>query len=489
MAEQEQVGSVTYQAVGKEYFEKRGLRRYAGVWSLWALGVAAVISGDFYGWNFGLGAGGFGGLFLATLIITVMYIALCYSIAEMATALPHTGGAYSFARSAMGPWGGFITGLAENMEYVITPAVVVVAIGSYMGAICTSLFGFELPAWLWWAIFYVFYVGLNIWGVEVSLKFTVFICLLALAILVFFYIVAIPSFSWEALNNVVPDEGNSSFLPHGLQGMFYAFPFAIWFYLAIEELPLAAEESHDWQKNLPKGILLGLLTLIATAFLTLFLNGGVGPIGAAVIGGSAEPLFEGFKAVFGEGMGAAVLALIAVAGLVASFHTIIFAYGRNIFSLSRAGYFPHWLSATHGTRKTPHVALIAGGAIGFIVCLIMQQATGKLLGAILYMAVFGAVIAYVMQFVSFIMLRRNLPNIDRPFKAWTGVGGAVIGGIIAVISLIVCLTNPDYLPGVYGMAAWFVVGIVYFGVYGRHHLVKSPEEDFALQARKAAGKS
>ena len=59
------VGSVTYQEVGEEYFKKRGLRRHAGVWSLWALGVGAVISGEFYGWNFGLGTGGFGGLAIA----------------------------------------------------------------------------------------------------------------------------------------------------------------------------------------------------------------------------------------------------------------------------------------------------------------------------------------------------------------------------------------------------------------------------------------
>ena len=59
-------------------------------------------------------------------------------IAEMSPALPHTGGAYSFARSAMGPWGGFLTGLAENMEYVITPAVVVGAIGLLMQEIMTE---------------------------------------------------------------------------------------------------------------------------------------------------------------------------------------------------------------------------------------------------------------------------------------------------------------------------------------------------------------
>jgi len=48
------VGAVTYREVGADYFDKRRLRRHAGVWSLWALGVAAVISGDFFGWNFGL---------------------------------------------------------------------------------------------------------------------------------------------------------------------------------------------------------------------------------------------------------------------------------------------------------------------------------------------------------------------------------------------------------------------------------------------------
>ena len=62
MAEQRKVGAVTYREAGADYFDKRKLRRHAGVWSLWALGVAAVISGDFSGWNLGLDAGGFGGL-------------------------------------------------------------------------------------------------------------------------------------------------------------------------------------------------------------------------------------------------------------------------------------------------------------------------------------------------------------------------------------------------------------------------------------------
>ena len=99
-----------------------------------------MISGHFSGWNFGLGVGGWGGLFIAAIIIAVMYLGLIFSLAEMSPALPHTGGAYSFARSAMGPWGGFITGLAESIEYIMTPAVIVFFIGSYLTGI------FETPA-------------------------------------------------------------------------------------------------------------------------------------------------------------------------------------------------------------------------------------------------------------------------------------------------------------------------------------------------------
>jgi ethanolamine permease len=153
----------TYTPADAAYMAKRGLRRYASAWHLWAMGVGAVISGDFFGWNYGLAAGGFGGMMLAVAVMTVMYIGLCFSIAEMSAALPHAGGAYSFARTAMGPWGGYITGLAENMEYVLTPAVIVVGVGGYLG----SIFGVS-SAWdpLWWALCYAVFVSLNIWGVD-----------------------------------------------------------------------------------------------------------------------------------------------------------------------------------------------------------------------------------------------------------------------------------------------------------------------------------
>jgi ethanolamine permease len=275
-------------------------------------------------------------------------------------------------------------------------------------------------------------------------------------------------------------------LPFGISGIFKALPFAIWFYLAIEEVPLAAEESHDPRRDVPKGTIWGMHTLLIASILTLFINSGVDG-GASVIGVSGTPLFDGFKGVFGDGFAASLLALFGVIGLVASFFTIIFAYGRNTFSLSRAGYFPKFLSVTHGERRTPHVALIAGAIVGYAVILlvwVLQRRGGEgaaqVVAAVLNMAVFAAVISYALQCLSFILLRRNLPNIARPYISKWGTTGAAVAGIIAIVSLLSIFLNEAYRPGVYGVAIYYVLGIIYFAIAGRHRLVLSPEEEFAL---------
>ncbi len=487
---------ITYERVDVAYFEKRGLKRYAGVASLWALGVGAVISGHFSGWNLGLASGGWGGMFIAAVLIAVMYLGLTFSIAEMSPALPHTGAAYSFARTAMGPWGGFITGLCENVEYVITPAVVVFFIGSYLGSIFETPVEFQ-P--VYWIFGYVVFVGLNVVGVELSFKVTLVVTLLALACLVAFWVSAFPvvDFSRWALN-VAADgtelpNGGGPFLPHGIGGALAAMPFAVWLFLAIEQLPLAAEESVDPKRDMPRGIILGILTLIISAFMILWLNSSV-PNGTFALATSGEPLLDGFRAIYGDGL-AKVLALVAVIGLIASFHTIIYAQGRQIYSLSRAGYFPRWLSITHGTRKTPHVAMLAGALVAlvlmFAVWFTVGAAEGSAIigGTLLNMAVFGAMLSYIMQALSYIILKRTHPHIERPYKSPFGVVGAGLTIVIAIVTLGFQLSDPTYRAGVIGVAIWFALGIVYFAIAGRHKLVLSPEEEFALSKGEAEYKT
>jgi ethanolamine permease len=240
---------VSYTERKAAWFAERALRRRAGVFHLWALGVGAVISGGFFGWNFGLIAGGFGGMLTAVVLMTILYIGLCSSVAELSAALPHTGGAYSFARASMGPWGGYITGLAENMEYILTPATIVVGVGGYLGAIFGTASRYEL---VWWLVCYVVFAGLNIWGVEMSFRISVITTVCALTVLLVFYAGAIPVLDlrrWAL-------EGQT-FFSRGVSGIFAALPFALWMYLGIEQLPLAAEETRDAGSRHAKGHLVG----------------------------------------------------------------------------------------------------------------------------------------------------------------------------------------------------------------------------------------
>jgi len=489
---------IRYEQVGEEYFAQRRLRRYAGVLSLWALGVGAVISGHFSGWNFGL-AFGWGSMFLATIVITVMYLGLTYSLAEMSPALPHTGGAYSFARSSMGPWGGFVTGVAENIEYVLTPAVVVYFIGSYLGAILETSPSFQ-P--VFWVLGYATFVAANLFGVELSFRVTVFVTLGALACLVFFYLNALPAIEfgrWAMNVGVGADgalvelpEGGGSWFRDGIHGVLAALPFAVWLYLAIEQLPLAAEESVDPRRDMPAGILLGIFTLMLSAFAVLTLNASIAP-GSWGLRASGEPLLDGFRTLFGTDI-AKVLALVAIMGLVASFHAIIWAFGRQIYSLSRAGYFPRFLSVTHGRHETPQAALVAGSVVGLGVMLVIWYAYGAEQGgafigaALLKMAVFGAMISYVMQAVSFIPLRIRLPDIERPYKSPFGIPGAFLTLVIAVITIYFQVTDPAFRTPILGVAIYYAITILYFAVPPRWQLVLSPEEEFAILRGRMEGR-
>ncbi|MEP7248100.1 MAG: amino acid permease, partial [Gammaproteobacteria bacterium] len=325
----------------------------------------------------------------------------------------------------------------------------------------------------------------------------------ALAVLAVYWISSIPHMDvgrWALNIGVGPDgskvelpEGHGSWLPFGAAGVLAAMPFAVWLFLAIEQLPLAAEESTDPKRDMPKGLIYGMATLMTSAILITFLNSSIGSMeegkmhGAFSLSTSGEPLLDGFRVIYGAGA-AKLLALLAVIGLIASFHTIIYAFGRQIYSLSRAGYYLGFMSITHSKTRVPHMALYTGAGMGFITMLAVWYLTGAdtakgtaiIGGTLLNMAVFGAMISYAMQGVSFILLRKNLPNIVRPYRSPLGIPGAALTVIIALVTLYFQLKDPVYRNGVYAVAVFYVLGLLYFAFIGRNHLILSPEEEFAM---------
>lgn len=450
----------------KEYLAKRQLKKGTAGWLLLAgLGVSYVISGDFAGWNFGFAQAGWGGFAIASVLMGLMYYTLVLSLAEMSAAIPAAGGGYSFARQAMGPAGGYLTGLAILIEYALAPAAIVIFIGSAVNA----LLGVDGP--FVYALFYLVFIGIHLAGVGEALKVMMVISGLAVFAIIATAVALIGEFDVNNLYDIAVTDavGASEFMPMGWYGVWAALPFAMWLFLAVEGVPLAAEEAKDPAKDVPKGIIAAMIFLLFTALLVVVLLAGA--VGADVIGKSAVPLVDALK-ISGNETLATWVNVLGLAGLVASFFSIIYGYSRLVFALSRAGYLPSSLSLT-SKRKVPSRALIVPGVFGFLVSL---SGEGDL---ILAMAVVGATVSYALMSLSHILLRIKQPDLIRPYKT---PGGVVTSSISLLLSLVALTGVYAFDPRAFNLTlGLFVIGGLYYFFVSKHNLIAdSAEEEFAL---------
>jgi ethanolamine permease len=476
--ERRQVHGAGYERAEEGYLEKRELRSGAAGWILLAgLGVAYVISGDFAGWNFGLAEGGWGGLLIATILMATMYTCMVFGLAELSSSIPVTGGGYGFARRALGPLGGFATGTAILIEYAIAPAAIVVFIGGYIEALDIAGITAGWPVYL---AFYAVFVGIHLIGVGEALKVTMAITVIAVIALAVFVIGMIPKFDASKLTDIPPTDaaGASDFLPFGYAGVLGAFVYGIWFFLAIEGVPLAAEETRDPKRDLPRGLIAGMAVLLV--FAALILLTAPGGAGSAVLADSDNPLPLAVREAYGEdNFLADFVNYVGLAGLVASFFSIIFAYSRQLFALSRAGYLPRGLSVT-SKRKTPHIALIVPGVIGFLLAAITEDGA-----KMINIAVFGATVSYVLMMISHIVLRRREPDLERPYVTPGGTVTTGVALVLAMAAVVATFFVDEEAAGI--TAIIFLIAVAYFWFFSRHRLIAdAPEEEFeAIQRAEA----
>jgi ethanolamine permease len=472
-------GFVSYRTVHESYLRQRRLTGNANWFLLWGFGVGAVISGDFYGWNYGLAAGGFWGMTIATVLMTIMYICLIYTLAELAATFPHAGGLYSFTRQAFSPFLGFLCGVVVALEYVLATAADIFGMSEYIKPLLP-----ELPNYLVWLVLLTIFCAIAVYSLDLTLYVGLFLTLLAVMVLGIFYvnILAGGIFQPELLFNIPADPGQADWLPKGWSGVFAAMPYGIWFYLAIEILPLASEDTQDASRNIPKALIWGMFSLIILSVLTLVCNTGVGG-GAAAIAKSEIPLGDGFEAYFGKGATSLlVTSLTLTLGLGAGVPALIYGYGLILFALSRAGYIPRWLSVT-SKNNTPYRAVILGSIVALLCVIVI--ANGKTVAVdavILNMSVFGAVMSYILVMFSYIKLKLIRPNLPRPYESPLGIWGAVIGAMLAMVALVACCSVAELRPGIWGIVIVLVIASFYFFFHSRHQLVaEAPEEAAALK--------
>jgi ethanolamine permease len=295
-------------------------------------------------------------------------------------------------------------------------------------------------------------------------------------------IALLPEWNASAFTNIPVEQdrwGASDWFPLGLAGIWAAMPFAIWFYLAIEGTPLASEEARDPARDLPRGTILAMFSLVAFSAIVFLVGGGVSAEGLREAG---NPLPEAWRLAHSKDWFFWVITVVGLTGLIASFHSLIFAYSRITYALSRAGYIPRVLSVTGG-RRTPIVALLLPALVAWgLVFTYNRIDADTAIPNLTQISVFGALITYVLMMASFIILRRREPNLARPYRAPGGEKTAGIAFVLAAIAM--------------GSAFWYtsasrwtiiatigviLAGLAYFWLYSRHRLVaEAPEEEFAL---------
>lgn len=430
-------------------------------WHLWGLAVGLVISGEYFGWSYGWDKAGTLGFLVTSILIAVMYTTFIFSFTELTTSIPHAGGPFAYARRAFGAKAAYVAGFATLIEFVFAPPAIAMAIGAYLNVQFPTVDPktFAMSA-------YLVFVLLNIVGVRIAATFELFVTILAIAELLVFMGVVSPGFS---MANFVAHgwSGADTFSAASISGIVAAIPFAIWFFLAIEGVAMAAEEAQDPRRTIPKAYIAGILTLVVLAIGVMVFAGGAGDWKA--LANINDPLPQAMKMIVGENSGwLHMLVWIGLFGLIASFHGIILGYSRQIFALSRAGYMPKFFGAVNEKFKTPHRAIIAGAVVGVLAIAgdEFQFAGMTLTANLITMSVFGAIVMYIVSMLSLFKLRQAEPNLDRPFKAVAYPLFPAIALVLAGISLVTMIYFNQQLSLVFfGLMA---LGFVYFSMTQHH---------------------
>ncbi len=390
-----------------------GLDKSLSTWQLWGIAVGLVISGEYFGWSYGWAGAGTLGFLVTAGFIALMYTTFIFSFTELTTSIPHAGGPFEYSRRAFGPTGGYIAGYATLVEFVFAPPAIALAIGSYLNVQFPGLDP-KLAA----VGAYLVFMTLNILGVQIAATFELVVTLIAIFELLVFMGVVSPGFS---VAHFVKGgwAGQDGFSAAAIPGMFAAIPFAIWFFLAIEGVAMAAEEAKDPKRSIPIAYIAGILTLLVLAVGVMVFAGGAGDW--IRLSNINDPLPQAMKAIVGESSGwLHMLVWLGLFGLVASFHGIILGYSRQIFALARAGFLPGVFGRVHPRFHTPHLAVLAGGVVGIAAIFSDELFSfgGQTLTAnIVTMSVFGAIVMYVVSMASLFKLRRSEPGLARPFRA------------------------------------------------------------------------
>ena len=416
------------------------LKKVLNVFHVWGICVGLVISGDYFGWNYGWNSIGPAGFIITTLVVAVLYICFTLSLTELASSIPNAGGPFTYANRAYGQKMGLVAAYATFIEFVFAPPAIALAIGSYIHFLLPSTDVRHIAA----LVFLVF-TAINLLGIRESATFTLAVTLLAVAEILLFSSITLPHFEWDNLVKDAP--------PYRLSNFFESIPYAIWFYLGIEGIALIAEEVRVPEKNIPRGTIIGIITLVLLSLMVMLGVAGVGDWRDKATIDSPLP------AAIGEVMGKAnlltkVFAGLGIFGLIASFHSIMLGYSRQIYAMSREKLLFPFFSRLTPKRGVPANALLLGSAIGIIT--VYVGATNL----VITFSVLGAIVMYIVSLISLFRLRnrRHYIAYRTPGYPWT----TLVALFLSLVALAAIIVYNQTLSIIFFGALFFLLIIVHY---------------------------
>jgi ethanolamine permease len=394
----------------RAYLKEHALKKPLRVLDIWALGVGGVIAGVYFGWNLGLKDNGPVAMLIASLIVCLLYLTWVLALAELSVAMPFAGGPLAYGRRASDPSLGFVMGWSMLLECQFAAIATALACGGYIAYLVDPndpSDAVRVAASL--ATVAVFFL-LHCWGAKEQSWAMMAMTYGAIFGILIFWIAAATHFDWHRAwpDPVFPAEGWSSVLK--------AVPYALWWLVIIEAVALAAEEAHEPHRTIPRGLVWAQLTLIALVVLTwLFACGALDSQELAdvdypllkVLGnipvGQSKLLFYGFGT-------------IAIFGIIASYHGMLYGVSRQAFALGRAGYLPAFLSKVHPRRRTPVMAL-GMCSLTTVVCVIASLWIKQVAEMAVLVSTLTALIWYILAMGCLFVLRRRSPHLFRSYRA------------------------------------------------------------------------
>jgi ethanolamine permease len=458
-----------------EYIREHALSKPLHVIHIWALGVGVVITGEYFGWNFGLPVAGPMGVLVASLIVCVLYLAWVLALSELSVAMPFAGGPLAFGRRAIGKWFGFLMGWSMFLESLFATIGTGLAAGGYIAFLLNPDQPDRKVTTVCAILCALVFFAVQYSGVKQQAVIMLWLTYAAIAALVFFWIGTAPGVSLDRVFT-------APLLPAGWSGVLGAVPYALWWLVIIETVALASEEAHEPHVSIPRGLVLAQITLVALVLLTWFFAVAAAP--SAETGVVDYPLPLVFKKVWGSGWLLTVFSALAVSGMIVSYNGMIYATSRQSFSLGRAGYLPKALGSVHPTRRTPHVSL-AIWTLVTIVFIVFGYFYAKATAVAILISTLTAVIWYVLAVVCLIVLRSKEPNLFRPYKVpvypWMPV-------FVALLSLVAgSLYIGSNVQVVVPTALLYVAAILWYALRARKTVLPvAPEEVAARIASQLA---